>query len=108
MGPPAPRVVILGGGFAGLYAARALKNAAVAVTLIDRKNHRLFQPMLYQVATAALNPADIAAPIRSILSAQKNCHVLLAEAKRVDTRASVVETDRDRIPYDYLIVGTGA
>jgi NADH dehydrogenase len=101
-------VLILGGGFAGLYAARALKDAPVSVTLIDRKNHHLFQPMLYQVATAALNPADIAAPIRSILSGQRNCEVLLAEAKRVDTKTSVVETDVQRVPYDYLIIGTGA
>lgn len=103
-----PRVVILGGGFAGLYAARALKDAAVAVTLVDRKNHHLFQPMLYQVATAALNPADIAAPIRSILSRQENCRVLLAEAKGIDAGASRVETDGPPIPFDYLIVSTGA
>lgn len=103
-----PRVVILGGGFAGLYAARALRGAPVSVTLLDRKNHHLFQPMLYQVATAALNPADIAAPIRSILSSQKNCQVLLAEAKRVDRAARVVETGADPIPFDYLIVATGA
>jgi len=100
--------VILGGGFAGLYAARALSDAALAITLIDRKNHHLFQPMLYQVATAALNPADIAAPIRSILSSQKNCRVLLAEALRIDTKANLVETDAGPIPFDYLIVGTGA
>ncbi|HQZ17777.1 MAG TPA: NAD(P)/FAD-dependent oxidoreductase [Vicinamibacteria bacterium] len=103
-----PRVVILGGGFAGLYAARVLDDAAVAVTLVDRKNHHLFQPMLYQVATAALNPADIAAPIRSILSGQRNCRVLLAEAKRVDLEASAVITDAQPIPFDYLIVATGA
>lgn len=103
-----PKVVILGGGFAGLYAARALRGAPVAVTLVDRKNHHLFQPMLYQVATAALNPADIAAPIRSILSGQKNCRVLLAEAKRIDGKNSVVETDGEPIPFDYLILGTGA
>jgi len=101
-------VVILGGGFAGLYAARVLDDAAVAVTLVDRKNHHLFQPMLYQVATAALNPADIAAPIRSILSGQRNCRVLLAEAKRVDLEASAVITDAQPIPFDYLIVATGA
>ena len=103
-----PRVVILGGGFAGLYAARELSKAPLAITLIDKKNHHLFQPMLYQVATAALNPADIAAPIRSILSRQENCRVLLAEAKRVDAKANVVETDAEPIPYDYLIVATGA
>ena len=103
-----PRVVILGGGFAGLYAARVLDDAAVAVTLVDRKNHHLFQPMLYQVATAALNPADIAAPIRSILSGQRNCRVLLAEAKRVDLEASAVITDAQPIPFDYLIIATGA
>ena len=103
-----PRVVILGGGFAGLYAARTLAKAAVAVTLLDRKNHHVFQPMLYQVATAALNPADIAAPIRSILSKQRNCHVLLAEATRIDVAAKTVETDGGTIPFDYLIVATGA
>jgi NADH dehydrogenase len=108
MDAPAPRVVILGGGFAGLYAARALRDAPVSVTLLDRKNHHLFQPMLYQVATAALNPADIAAPIRSILSRQKNCAVLLADAKRVDTKASLVETDLGPVSFDYLIVATGA
>ncbi len=108
MSDPIPRVVILGGGFAGLYAARALKDAPVSVILADRKNHHLFQPMLYQVATAALNPADIAAPIRSILSTQKNCRVLLAEARRVDVSKSVVETDGEPIPYDYLVVATGA
>ena len=103
-----PRVVILGGGFAGLYAARALRGAPVAVTLLDRKNHHLFQPMLYQISTAALITAHIAAPIRSILSSQKNCQVLLAEAKRVDRAARVVETGADPIPFDYLIVATGA
>ena len=103
-----PRVVILGGGFAGLYAARELAGAPVAVTLIDKKNHHLFQPMLYQVATAALNPADIAAPIRSILSRQKNCRVLLAEARGIDATKNVVETDADPIPFDYLVVATGA
>lgn len=101
-------MVILGGGFAGLYAARALSRAPVSVTLIDRKNHHLFQPMLYQVATAALNPADIAAPIRSILSAQKNCRVLLADARRVAVEARQVETDAETVAFDYLIVATGA
>jgi NADH dehydrogenase len=108
MTKPLPRVVILGGGFAGLYAARSLRGAPVEVTLLDRKNHHLFQPMLYQVATAALNPADIAAPIRSILSTQENCRVLLAEARRVDRKKNVVETEGAPIPFDYLILATGA
>jgi NADH dehydrogenase len=103
-----PHLVILGGGFAGLYAARSLREAPVSITLVDRKNHHLFQPMLYQVATAALNPADIAAPIRSILSNQKNCRVLLAEARRIDRERNVVETEAAPIPFDYLIIGTGA
>jgi NADH dehydrogenase len=91
-------VVILGAGFAGLHAARGLRGAPVEVTLVDRKNHHLFQPMLYQVATAALNPADIAAPIRSILSKQRNCRVLLAEARSVDVTSGVVQTDAQPIP----------
>ena len=102
------RLVILGGGFAGLCAARTLRGADLSITLLDRKNHHVFQPMLYQVATAALNPADIAAPIRSILSTQANCRVLLAEATRIDTAASLVETGIGSIPYDYLLVATGA
>ena len=102
-------MVILGGGFAGLYAARRLKDAAVRVTMVDRRNHHLFQPMLYQVATAALNPADIAAPIRSILRKQKNTEVLLAEATRIDVSARQVHfADGDHLTYDYLIVATGA
>ena len=78
-GDKQPHVLILGGGFAGLYAARGLKRAPVRVTLVDRRNHHLFQPMLYQVATAALNPSDIAAPIRSVLRDQANTEVMLAE-----------------------------
>ena len=77
-------VVILGGGFAGLYAAKQLGRAPVRVTVVDRRNHHLFQPMLYQVATAALNPSDIASPIRSILRGRKNTEVLLGEAVSVD------------------------
>ena len=104
-----PHVVILGGGFGGLYAARALKRAPVRVTLVDRRNHHLFQPMLYQVATAALNPSDIAAPIRSVLRHQRNTEVLLAEAASVDTSQHLVHlTDRSSLRYDYLIVATGA
>jgi NADH:quinone reductase (non-electrogenic) len=104
-----PHVVILGGGFGGLYAARRLKRAPVRLTLIDRRNHHLFQPMLYQVATAALNPSDIAAPIRSVLRKQSNTEVLLAEVASVDTSARRVHlTDGTELAYDYLIVATGA
>src|SRR5689334_12056213 len=84
------RVIILGGGFGGLYAARALRKAPVDVTLIDRRNYHLFQPLLYQVATATLNPSDIAYPIRSILRRQKNATVLLAEATAVDVAGKTV------------------
>jgi NADH dehydrogenase len=104
-----PHVVILGGGFAGLYAARRLKRAPVRVTLVDRRNHHLFQPMLYQVATAALNPSDIAAPIRSVLRNQRNTEVLLAEVAAVSTAERRVDfTDGTSVEYDYLIVATGA
>lgn len=104
-----PHVVVVGAGFAGLYAAKALKDAPVRVTVVDRRNHHLFQPMLYQVATAALNPADIAAPIRSVLRRQKNAEVLLAEVEVVDTAAREVRlTDGAKLSYDYVIVGTGS
>ncbi|HEX7140642.1 MAG TPA: NAD(P)/FAD-dependent oxidoreductase [Vicinamibacterales bacterium] len=104
-----PRVVIVGGGFAGLYAARALRRAPVRITLVDRHNYHLFQPLLYQVATAALNPSDIAAPIRSILRSQGNVSVLLGEATSIDVnRKSVALADGAELPYDYLIVATGA
>ena len=103
-----PHVVILGGGFGGLYAARALRRAPVRITLVDRHNYHLFQPLLYQVATAALNPSDIAAPIRSILRRQRNVTVILAEAESIDAaRKRVVLADAD-VAYDYLIVATGA
>lgn len=103
-----PHVVIVGGGFAGLAAAKRLKRAPVRVTLVDRRNHHLFQPLLYQVATAALSPAQIAAPIRAVLSKQRNAEVILAEAGRVDVARRVLETDQGDIPYDYLILATGA
>jgi NADH:quinone reductase (non-electrogenic) len=104
-----PHVVILGGGFGGLYAALGLKRAPVRVTLVDRRNHHLFQPMLYQVATAALNPSDIAAPIRSVLRKQSNTEVLLAEAGAINTaERRVYFTDGSETTYDYLIVATGA
>jgi len=105
----APQVLILGGGFGGLYAAKALRNAPVRVTVVDRRNHHLFQPMLYQVATAGLNPSDIASPIRSILRGSKNTEVCLAEAAAVDVAARQVRfTDGSTQSYDYLIVATGA
>jgi NADH dehydrogenase len=104
----APRVVIVGGGFGGLNAARELARARVDVTLVDRRNHHLFQPLLYQVATAALNPSDIAMPIRRILRGQRNAEVLLAEARSVDLAAKEVFLDEGTAPYDYLIVATGA
>ena len=106
--PAGTQVVILGGGFAGLYAATALRSASVSVTLVDRRNHHLFQPMLYQVATAALSPGDIASPIRSILRGQANTEVILGEARSVDTVARRVQVNGSSIHYDYLIVATGA
>jgi NADH:ubiquinone reductase (H+-translocating) len=103
-----PHVVIIGGGFGGLNAALALRKAPVRITLLDRRNHHLFQPLLYQVATAALNPSDIAYPIRAALAKQKNARVLLAEAKSIDVVAKQVELDAGTLTYDYLIVATGA
>ncbi len=102
-----PHVVILGGGFGGLYAARALAGAPVRVTLVDRRNHHLFQPLLYQVATAALAAPDVAAPIRRILRRQENATVLLAEAGAVDTVERRVVLDEADLAYDYLVVATG-
>lgn len=100
--------MILGGGFAGLNAARSLKRVPVDVILVDRENYHLFQPLLYQVATAALNPSDIAYPLRSALRRQRNCSVLLAEAVGVDMDARQVRLDNGSMRYDYLIVATGA
>jgi NADH dehydrogenase len=100
--------VIVGGGFGGLYAARALARAPVEVTLLDRRNHHLFQPLLYQVASAALNPADIAEPIRRVFRHQANCRVLLAEATGIDVARRCVQLTDDVVPYDYCIVATGA
>ena len=101
-------MVIIGGGFGGLYAANALRRAPVRVTLVDRRNHHVFQPLLYQVATASLSPADIAAPIRHILSRQRNATVLLGEVVDIDTDARLVHLANGRIGYDHLIVATGA
>src|ERR1700677_1934902 len=99
---PYHRVVIVGAGFGGLEAAFGLAGANVSITLIDRRNHHLFQPLLYQVATAGLNPADIANPIRRILRSQKNCEVLLAEAKAFDYAAKRVYLDEGFVEFDYL------
>ncbi|MGD0144390.1 MAG: NAD(P)/FAD-dependent oxidoreductase [Rhizomicrobium sp.] len=104
-----PRVVIVGAGFGGLAAAHALRNAPVEITIVDRHNYHLFQPLLYQVATASLSPAEIAQPIRSILKMQKNVHVILADVDGVDAAAKTVHTSCGRtIPYDYLLLATGA
>ena len=103
-----PHVVLVGGGFAGLAAARALRRAAVRLTIVDRRNHHLFQPLLYQVATAALNPSDIAAPIRGILRRQRNASVLVGEVSTIDPVARTVTVDGRTIAYDFLIVAAGA
>ncbi len=104
----APRVVVIGGGFGGLLAVRALKRAPLRVTLIDRRNYHTFQPLLYQVATAGLSPGEIAAPIRWILRGQNNVEVLMGEAQDFDLARKVVQLPDLEIPYDYLIVATGA
>ena len=104
-----PRVVVIGGGFAGLWATRALAKAAVDITLIDRANHHLFQPLLYQVATAGLSAGDIAAPLRHILRGQANVAVRMAEVKVIDMAARVLRTaDGTTIDYDFLLVASGA
>jgi NADH dehydrogenase len=105
---PLPRVVIIGGGFGGLYAARALRGARIRLTLLDRRNHHVFQPLLYQVAMAALSPGDIASPIRWILRRQSNVEVLLAEVRSIDMARRVIVLADGEIDYDYLIVATGA
>src|SRR5262245_9319879 len=104
-----PRVVILGAGFGGLSAAKALRNAPCDVVVIDRRNYHLFQPLLYQVATAALSPAEIASPIRSILSRQKNAHVVMARVTGIDAERKRVQLEDGREePFDYLVIATGA
>jgi NADH dehydrogenase len=103
-----PKVVIVGGGFGGLYAAKELAGKNVNVTVIDRTNHHLFQPLLYQVATAGLSPADIAQPIRHILREAKNIEVIMGDVDRIDTTLKQVHTTKDlTFPYDYLIVAAG-
>jgi len=103
-----PRVVIVGGGFGGLEAAKKLVCENVHLTVIDRTNYHLFQPLLYQVATAALSPADIAAPIRAVLNKCKNAEVMLAEVQSVDVNTRVVHAGDLNVQYDYLILATGA
>ena len=103
-----PHVVIVGAGFGGLTAARRLKTAAAAITVIDRRNYHLFQPLLYQVATAGLSPGDIAYPVRAVLRTQRNTQVLLAEVTGVDVKNRHVTLEDTTVPYDYLIVATGA
>ena len=104
----APHVVILGGGFGGLWATRALRRAPVRITLIDRSNHHLFQPLLYQVATASLSGPDIAAPLRHILRKQRNVTVLMDEVRGIDLAARHVSLAHGTLDYDYLIVATGS
>ena len=106
--PSRRRVVIVGGGFGGLSATKALAHSPFDITLVDRNNYHLFQPLLYQVATAGLSPADIASPIRSILRDQKNAKVILADVSGIDVIRKEVIADGRRIPYDSLIVATGA
>jgi NADH:ubiquinone reductase (H+-translocating) len=103
-----PRIVIAGAGFGGLEAAKALRAAAADVIVIDQQNHHCFQPLLYQVATAALSPADVAWPIRRILRKQSNATVLMAEIRGIDTSKRLVHTDSVSVPYDFLVLATGA
>ncbi len=106
---PAPRVVIVGAGFGGLYAARSLRRAPVEVTVVDSRNHHVFQPLLYQVATAALNPSDIAAPIRRILRRQSNTRVLLAEVTSIDAEHKKIALSHgEQLSYDYLVLASGS
>lgn len=108
VGTTRPRVVIVGAGFGGLEAARALRHAPVRVTVIDQTNHHVFQPLLYQVATAELSPADISAPIRGVLRHQENAEVLLGKVTGIDVARRVVEIGRQWVPYDMLVLATGA
>lgn len=101
------QVVIIGGGFGGLYAAQTLKNAPVEVTLIDKRNFHLFQPLLYQVATGKISPADISSPLRAILSHQKNTKVLMGEVTDIDPKKQIIQLQDEELSYDTLIVATG-
>src|SRR6516162_2780747 len=103
-----PQVVIIGAGFGGLSAAKSLAKEPCDVVLIDRYNYHMFQPLLYQVATAALSPADIAFPIRTVFRREPNVSVVLATVSAIDVEQNEVMADSHRIPFDYLIVATGA
>ncbi len=104
-----PRVIVIGGGFAGLAAAKILARERVRLTVLDKRNHHVFQPLLYQVATAGLSPADIAMPIRAVLRNMPDTEVLMARVERVDTGGKLVHLDRgESLPYDYLLIATGA
>src|SRR6188508_1040009 len=107
-GATRPKVVIVGGGFGGLNAAKTLRDAPVDVLLIDRRNHHVFQPLLYQVATAGLSPGDIASPIRWILRRHRNLQVWLGEATKIDLDNKIVHLTDGSTPYDYLILAPGA
>src|SRR5687767_15842921 len=103
-----PQILIVGAGFGGLTVARELARAPVDVTVVDRRNFHLFQPLLYQVATASLSPADIAHPIRSVLKRQPRLEVWMAEATRVDVAQKLVHLADGAVSYDYLVVATGS
>ena len=106
--PVRHRVVIIGGGFGGMYAAKNLRHAPVEVTLIDRRNFHLFQPLLYQVATGGLSPGDIASPLRSILKSNPRCRVVMADVTAIDVKSRVVRSTAGGFTYDTLVVATGA
>ena len=106
MADAATRVVIIGGGFGGLYATRALKRAPADVTLIDRRNFHLFQPLLYQVATGGLSPGEIGSPLRAIVTRHKNTRVLMGDVVEIDVGRRIVRLSDGEVPYDELIVAT--
>src|SRR5271167_1420590 len=107
-GKKRPQVIIVGGGFGGLKTANSLARLPVQITLVDRRNHHTFQPLLYQVATAGLSPAEIAAPIRDILAKHDNVEVLLGEVLSFDLERRIVKLHAFELPYDYLVVAAGA